>query len=224
MAEKRRTPASGKTKKLKENEGQRRAPADKHGRSAGDKSKTYDREVLHPLREIDKEIKKRRDKISVRRGYLDLIRNVIVIALIFIIAGQAVFSLTVARGTGMFPAVLDGDICIGYRLTHEFVKNDVVVAKVDGKTIISRVVAREGDRVEISEGGKLFVNGTEQTGEIAFETEPGTKLTYPYTVPDGCVFVLGDYRTHTTDSRNFGPVRVADITSKVVTVLRRRGI
>ena len=123
----------------------------------------------------------------------------------------------------MYPAILDGDILIGYRLDKNYLKNDVVVCRADEQKIIGRVAARAGDSVDITEDGRLFVNGTEQTGEIAFPTEPGDQ-TYPYTVPEGCVYILGDYRTHTTDSRDFGPVPTKDIKGKVISLFRRRGI
>ncbi len=68
-----------------------------------------------------------------------------------------------------------------------------------------------------------FVNGTPQTGEIAFPTyaKKGIKK-YPYRVPKGCVFLLGDYRTQTKDSRDYGPIKMEDVKAKVITVLRRR--
>ena len=49
-------------------------------------------------------------------------------------------------------------------------------------------------------------------------------LEYPYTVPEGCVFVLGDYRTQSEDSRDFGPVPQEDVQAKVITLLRRRSL
>ena len=178
---------------------------------------------LHPFADVCEEIRKKRYRLLTRRGYLGLLKNVVIMAIILLIAFTQVFLITAASGTDMYPAILDGDIVLGYRLDRNYVKNDVVVCKVDGKTVLGRVVARAGDSVEMTEDGILFVNGTEQTGEIAFPTYPG-KQSYPYIVPEGCVYLLGDYRTNTTDSRTFGPVKETDIKAKVVSILRRRGI
>lgn len=178
---------------------------------------------LHPLGDAGALIRKRRFNLATRRGYLELAKNAAVMAVLVMVALTQVFYVTIARGTDMYPAVLDGDILLGYRMETTFLKNDVVICTVDGKEVVGRVVAREGDSVNITESGTLFVNGTEQTGEIAFPTNPGNQ-TYPYTVPAGTVYLLGDYRTKTTDSRDFGAVPTANIQAKVVSIFRRRGI
>ncbi|MDD6711854.1 MAG: signal peptidase I [Sharpea porci] len=179
--------------------------------------------VLHPLADIHSQIYEKRQQLGLKRGYLDLFKNVGIMLLIILIAFTQIFYITVSKGTDMYPAILDGDIVFGYRLDTTYLKNDVVVCNVNNKKVISRVVAKEGDSVEITKDGKLFVNGTEQTGEIAFPTKRG-KQHYPYIVPKGCVYLLGDYRTHTTDSRNFGPVKKENIKAKVISIFRRRGI
>ena len=178
---------------------------------------------LHPLEDVSRQIRQKRYRLATRRGYASLVKNIAVMAVLILAAFSQVFLLTVAKGTDMYPAVLDGDIILGYRLDTNYLKNDVVVCEVDGKEVIGRIVAREGDSVNITKEGTLFVNVTEQTGEIAFPTNPG-KQTYPYTVPEGCVYLLGDYRTNTTDSRDFGPVEEKQIKAKVVSIFRRRGI
>ena len=82
---------------------------------------------------------------------------------------------------------------------------------------------QETDVITIDDTGQLLVNGTPQTGEIAFPTyaKKGIKK-YPYRVPKGCVFLLGDYRTQTKDSRDYGPIKMEAVKAKVITVLRRR--
>lgn len=179
---------------------------------------------LHPYAEIRRQFRTRRYRLELRRGYWELGKNILLMAVILWIAFTQVFSLTTAQGTDMYPAILHGDVLLGYRLENSFAKNDVVVATVDGKEVIGRVVAVAGDSLEITEDGNLYVNGTRQTGEIAFPTQAREGQTYPITVPEGCVYLLGDYRTNTTDSRDYGPVEVKGIKAKVVTILRRRGI
>lgn len=133
------------------------------------------------------------------------------------------FLLMRAPDNGMFPAIKGGDLLIGFRLQRNFLKNDVVVYKANGKLQVGRILGQETDVITIDDTGQLLVNGTPQTGEIAFPTyaKKGIKK-YPYRVPKGCVFLLGDYRTQTKDSRDYGPIKMEDVKAKVITVLRRR--
>lgn len=179
--------------------------------------------IKEELSKLQKKSNTKKQNDSVRRGYLELLRNIAIMAVLLLIAFTQVFLITPVKGTDMYPAILDGDILIGYRLGKNYLKNDVVVCRVDGQKVIGRVAARAGDSVDITEDGRLFVNGTEQTGEIAFPAEPGNQ-TYPYTVSEGCVYILGDYRTHTTDSWDFGPVAIENIKGKVISLFRRSGI
>lgn len=124
----------------------------------------------------------------------------------------------------MFPAVKDGDLMIGYRLEREYSKGDVVIYEVDGERRVGRVAALESDVITFSESGTIMVNGTAQTQEVVYPTYEKDGLEYPYTVPEGCMFILGDYRTQSEDSRDFGAIPVKNVKSKVITVLRRRMI
>ena len=124
----------------------------------------------------------------------------------------------------MFPAVTDGDLVLAFRLQQEYVKDDVIVYELDGELQIGRIVGCETDVITMDDSGTLLVNGTVQGGEILFPTYAKEGIEYPYTVPEGCVFVLGDYRTQAEDSRDFGCISLEDVEAKVITILRRREI
>lgn len=124
----------------------------------------------------------------------------------------------------MFPAVKDGDLIFGFRLQREYTKNDVVVYNADGKIRIGRIVAQANDVVTLDDSGTLLVNGTDQSGEIMYPTYAKKGMEYPYRVPEGEIFILGDYRTQTEDSRDFGSIPSEKVQCKVITILRRRGL
>lgn len=172
----------------------------------------------------EKVIKKRRSDLNLKAGYIDLLKRIITVTLSVYLIFTFVFSVSRAEGMSMYPALKDGDLLISYRLQKKYEKNDVVVFVQDGKKQAGRILAFEGDVVHIDENGYLAVNGTVQSGEILYPTYPKEKLKYPYEVPAGECFILCDYRTKCTDSRDFGTVPVKDVTGKVITVLRRRGI
>lgn len=65
-----------------------------------------------------------------------------------------------APDNGMFPAIKGGDLLIGFRLQRNFLKNDVVVYKANGKLQVGRILGQETDVITIDDTGQLLVNGT----------------------------------------------------------------
>lgn len=169
-------------------------------------------------------ISHRRNRVLNRQDSWNLLLRILFLILVGWLMLTQVFLLSRTRGNDMFPAVKDGDLLIGFRLQQEYVKNDVVVYTVNGQTHVGRVAARAGDVVTLDDSGTLLVNGTAQNGEILYPTYPKEEFKYPCTVPEGHVFILGDYRTQTEDSRDFGPIPLENVEAKVISILRRRGL
>lgn len=136
------------------------------------------------------------------------------------------FGITQARDTSMEPAVKEGDLVIYYRPDKSYVTGDAIVVDYNGRLQVRRVVAVAGDTVDISSDGGLIVNGSTQIeADIYTQTLPYTDgITFPVTVGDGEVFVLGDDRTSAEDSRIYGTVSISATKGAVMTVIRRRGI
>ena len=169
-------------------------------------------------------IRARRIALNTRQEYVSLFSRVVVLALAAYVIFTQVFLITRNKGLDMFPAMKDGDLIIAYRLQRDYAKNDVVVYEVGGIQKVGRIIARGTDVVTLDESDSLLVNGTTQSGEILYPTYAKEGVEYPYKVPEKYVFVLGDYRTNTEDSRDYGPVSMNDIQGKVITILRRRGL
>ena len=169
-----------------------------------------------PLTAGRRALHKRRNAAQDRRDALSLLGRVVVLAAAAWVLFTQVFLLT--------QAVKDGDLLIGYRLQGTYAKNDVVLYEHDGKLRVGRVLGRENDLIALDDSGTLIVNGSAQSGEILYPTYAKDTLEYPYTVPADSVFILGDYRTQSEDSRDFGPVALTDVKAKVITLLRRRSL
>ncbi len=169
-------------------------------------------------------IRNRRRALYTKNGYISLfIRMFLLIVVTYILFTQ-VFLITRANGNDMFPAIKDGDLIIAFRWHKEYIKDDIAVYKVGDTSHLGRVVARETDVVTLDESGILLVNGTVQSGEILYPTLAKEGLTYPLRIDARRVFLLGDHRMESKDSRDYGPIELKLVKGKVITILRRRGL
>ncbi|MDY4014479.1 signal peptidase I [Parafannyhessea umbonata] len=166
-------------------------------------------------------IKARWAKARDREGWLSLIGKVIVLLAALWLLFSFVFCLHRVRGNDMYPAMQDGDVVLAWRLQGSYNQKDVVVYEAGGKQRVGRVLAKEGDVVDLTDDGQVTVNGTPEDNEI-YQTQAGKAVKFPYLVPKGKVFVLGDFRTQATDSRKLGAISTDDVEGVTIGLLRRR--
>lgn len=146
------------------------------------------------------------------------ITALVVAALLIFVVG-----IHVNHGNSAYPMIKDGDLVITYKLDKG--QNGVEIAyKFNGKVKFGRIVAKEGDVVDITEQG-LLVNGYGVLEDVVYPTtSEGAAISFPYIVPNGTVFVLNDYRSDTGDSRTYGAIPLSEVEGEVILILRRRGI
>ncbi len=135
-----------------------------------------------------------------------------------------VLGITIHYGNNMHPMVRDGDLVISLRLQRPFI-NAAVLYQHDDKTTVGRVVAMEGSVINIDGSGSFTINDNTPTEEVFYPTYPadGSEIKYPYTVPQGKVFILNDFREDTNDSRSFGAVDTGELQGTLLLTMRRRG-
>lgn len=173
---------------------------------------------------ISEIINRRQQKLMIRKGYFALLRKILFIGIATWLLFTQVFLVARTNGNDMFPAVKDGDVVLAFRLQKTYLKEDAVVYQLDGKRYIGRIIASENDVVAMDDSGTIRVNGTVQTGEILYPTFAKDGLSYPYRVPEGAIFILGDNRPQAKDSRDFGAIPRQQVEGKIITLLRRRGL
>lgn len=181
-------------------------------------------EVSEPVQQEAKAPVKAGKKLSrLALAFLMFVIKLMIVALTVFVLFSYIFGVTRNQSLNMQPAVQDGDLLFYYRLVNDYAADDVVIVHYEEKQIVSRIVAVAGDTVDIEAGG-LIVNGAlvQEAKVIGETTSFVDAVTFPLTVPEGEVFVLGDNRPNATDSRIFGCVRIADIDGRLVGLFRRR--
>ena len=132
-----------------------------------------------------------------------------------------VVSVHVVQSGSMAPTVGAGDLVVVDRLSRHWApigRGDLVVFSRPGGRLLKRVVAVARDRVSIRDG-YLVVNGERVAEPYVDHSRIDALYTEVTVVPPGHVFVLGDRRDRSVDSRTFGPVPLADVEGRAVLVL-----
>ena len=127
-------------------------------------------------------------------------------------------------GSSMVPTLRDGDKMIVSDLFYKPKYGDIVVFKTDqydpDRALVKRVIATEGQEISLDfDRGVVYINGSPIEEDYIAELTT-TKLDFigPQTVPEGCVFVMGDNRPVAVDSRsiNFGCINTEDMVGKII--------
>lgn len=146
---------------------------------------------------------------------------ILILAILFAICiNKYIFARADIEGTSMLSTLNDKDITFVEKissLTHIVTRSEIIIfnsRNENNDLFIKRVIGLSGDKIQIK-NGKVYVNGNilsepYLSNNTTTESGPyiGNKI---YTVPKGYVFVLGDNRSNSTDSRFFGPVNIRDI-------------
>ena len=140
---------------------------------------------------------------------------------ILVLVFYVFFSPTMVDGDSMEPALSHGDRLLMTKSYREPSRGDIVVfysdsSRNDEDRLLKRVVAVGGDTIEV-QGGVATVNGEVETG--VFIADPAFPVaTGPLTVPEDSVFVLGDNRAVSMDSRQLGSIPLEYVVGKVAFV------
>ena len=145
------------------------------------------------------------------------------VALVLVLVFSFFFRIIQVDGESMVPTLENGDKLVVWGAGYEPQRGDVVI--VDsypsyGRPLVKRVIAKGGDTISIDYAtGTVEVNGKVlEEDYIAEPTYLGYDVEFPYTVPEGTVFGMGDNRNASLDSRSsyVGCIDEQDILGKVL--------
>ncbi len=169
---------------------------------------------------------KKKEKASPLQDFVEIIDAVIIAIVSAILVLSLVFRTGYVDGPSMMSTMLNGDRYIVSGLFYTPKAGDIVVFQPemtanDYSLWVKRVIATEGQTVDFSEDGEVFVDGV-KLEELYLDSHQTTllkshsKIKFPLTVPSGHVFVMGDNRLDSKDSRDIGCIDVRKILGRVL--------
>ncbi len=162
-----------------------------------------------------------------RKETLEWLEMIVVSILIVVLAFTFFFRMVGISGSSMEQTVFDGERVMIFGAFYQPKQGDIVVVsrdylQQDKEPIIKRIIATEGQEVYLDHANnKVFVDGKELSEPYVYSqfdplTESGIMVQNPHVVADGCVFVMGDHRDVSSDSRAMGDIDQRYILGKVI--------
>ena len=172
---------------------------------------------------------KKNKKKQRRKGMNDVqwfAMQVLIFVIVLYLLFAHIIGITTIPSADMYPRIDSGDFLLYYRLDRDPKAQDIVVYEKNDTKYVGRVIAVQGDSVEITKDNAVKVNGYNMIeSNIFYETYPLEGYTkYPLTLGAGQCFILADQRQGSEDSRYFGPVDYSELDGTVITVMRRSNL
>lgn len=165
-------------------------------------------------------------KLRVLYWIKDVIFYLIFILSMFLIINYVTnnfFGFAVVHGESMQPTYYEGQVLIVKKYKPNYQHGDIVIVdeSVEGETnkyyVIKRIIGMPGDVISFNQDtSTIYING--EACDESYIKEDTFLFPEEYnnlTVPENCVFIMGDNRNNSYDSRDYGPVQIAQIVGKV---------
>lgn len=167
-------------------------------------------ENLPTFEQLDSEIKRIRYRKDFRRILRNTISSLIVVAAIAVLISMLFLPVLRVTGSSMTPTMQNDELIICSKRSN-FKPGDIVAFYYNNKILLKRVIGTAGDVIDIKEDGTVYVNG--EIIDEPYVSEPALgecDIELPYQVPDNRIFVMGDHRSVSVDSRSSTVGCIAD--------------
>jgi len=170
------------------------------------------------VEELEQEI----NRVKYQRRYRNVLKStvytLVYVAAIAVLVATLWLPVLQIYGSSMTPTLQDGEVVFSVR-TEQMHPGDIIAFYYNNKILVKRVIAGAGDWVDILEDGTVLVNDVVLEEPYLVEKSYGdADIALPYQVPDGRIFVMGDQRETSVDSRHeaVGCVAQEQIVGKII--------
>ncbi|MBQ3924369.1 MAG: signal peptidase I [Firmicutes bacterium] len=169
-------------------------------------------------------IREEYERVDYNRRFRGTVRSttniLIVVAAIAVLVAVLLLPILRIYGTSMHGTLDSGDLVVSVK-NSKFKTGDIIAFYYNNNILVKRVIGNSGDWVDVDLDGNVFVN-QQQIDEPYLEAksygEDNTNIDLPYQVPEDKIFVMGDNRSVSIDSRNssIGCVSSEQVVGKIV--------
>ncbi len=165
---------------------------------------------LPTAQQLDAELRRIRYRRKFIKTFRDTVNSLLVVAAIAVLVSMLFLPVLRVTGVSMTPTLQNDELVICNK-TGNFECGDIIAFHYNNKILLKRVIGTAGDWIDMKEDGTVYVNGEKLEEPYVDELAYGEcDLEFPYQVPDNRIFVMGDHRSTSVDSRSSTVGCVAD--------------
>lgn len=154
------------------------------------------------VQQLEQELEREKYKNRFLKTLRNTVFTLVTVAAVAVLIATIWMPVLQIYGNSMTPMLNDGEIVMSLK-TSKINKGEVIAFYYNNKILIKRVIGNSGDWIRVTDNGDVYVNDILLDEPYVSDKALGdSNIEYPYQVPEGKVFVMGDHRSVSVDSRN----------------------